>query len=160
MNRIIACLLLFALSPWALAETIRLSDAVETTASHEVFGAQMPDKSNGMSLQSLMEQQETLAGQEVRVTTRIGKVCQKKGCFFIAYEGDASARVSFVDYSFFVPTDVGGRDVTLVGVFDRNAVTQEQAQHFAEDMGDNPASATPTDFEYSIVAKSVLIPRS
>jgi hypothetical protein len=77
----------------------------------------------------------------------------------VATEGAASARISFKDYGFFIPTDSGGKDVLLQGVFSRSSVSQAEAEHFATDMGET-AAASPEDFQYSIVATAVQIPRS
>ena len=97
--------------------------------------------------------------QEVLVETRIAKVCQKKGCFFVATEGASTARVTFKDYEFFIPTDSGGKDVLLLGTFSRKSVSKEQAEHYAADLGEK-AAVVPEKFEYSIVASAVKIPRS
>lgn len=158
MNRLAACLaLLFATS--AVAEPLRLSEPVEASDAWEVFGAPMADTSAGLSLEALIEREDEFAGKEVRVTTRVAKVCQKKGCFFIATEGATAARVTFADYAFFVPTDSGGKEVTLVGTFQRSALSAEQAAHYAEDLGEAPPADPAPGFEYGIVATSVLIPR-
>ena len=83
---------------------------------------------------------------------------QKKGCFFVAQEGPSTARVSFKDYGFFIPTDSGGKNVVLLGTFSRKSVSKEEAEHYAADLGETAAS-TPEMFEYSIVASAVKIPR-
>ena len=149
--------LLFASQTWA--EAIRLSEPVESTADYEVFGAPLPDKADGQSLRSVIEQESELAGKEVRVSTRIAKVCQKKGCFFVATEGANTARITFADYSFFIPTDSGGKDVTLVGTFNRKLVTPEQAAHYKDDLGEKGEVGVQPTYEYAITATSVLIPR-
>lgn len=151
--------LLLATSPALAAETIRLSEPVEVTESSEVFGAAMEDKSAGLSLTQLLAEQDALDGEQVRVTTRVAKVCQKKGCFFIATEGASSARVSFADYSFFIPTDSGGKEVTLVGTFKRQSVDAAQAAHYAKDLGETPPTGDEPVMEYAIVATSVIVPK-
>ena len=145
-----------------LAETalVRLSEPVEATTAYEVFGAPLPDKNPGLSLREVIERESDFAGQEVRVSTRIARVCQKKGCFFIATEGDAWARITFADYGFFIPTDSGGKQVTLVGTFSRQELSPEQAAHYNKDLGEQTVEKDLSPFEYSIVATSVLIPRS
>lgn len=159
MNRYLILAMLLAISSFVSAETIRLSEPVEVTETSEVFGAALDDKSTGLSLKQLLAQQDELDGQEVRVTTRVAKVCQKKGCFFIAAEGADSARVSFVDYSFFVPTDSADKEVTLVGTFKRQTIDAAQAAHFAEDVGDAAPKGDGPVMEYAIVATSVIIPK-
>jgi len=141
------------------AEVIRLSEPVASTESHEVFGAMLPDQGTPLSLVDLIDDQDKYQDQEVLLATRIAKVCQKKGCFFVATEGAVTARVSFKDYEFFIPTDSGGKDVVLLGTFSRKNVSKEEAEHFATDLGEK-ASASPERFQYSIVASAVKIPRS
>ena len=140
-------------------EVIRLSEPVEVTADYEVFGSTFTQAEDPLSLGDLMKDNQAYIDQEVLVETRIAKVCQKKGCFFVAQEGASTVRVSFKDYSFFIPTDSGGKNVVLLGTFSRKSVSKEQAEHYAADLGEK-AAATPEKYEYSIVASGVKIPRS
>ena len=137
----------------------RLSEPVEVTSSYEVFGATLPNGGTPLSLGELVKDNDKYQDQEVLLATRIAKVCQKKGCFFIAQDGASTARVSFKDYEFFIPTDSGGKDVVLLGTFSRKSVSKEEAEHFAEDLGET-ATPNPERFQYSIVASAVKIPRS
>ena len=68
--------------------------------------------------------------------------------------------MGFKDYGFFVPTDSGGKTVTLVGTFSKKVITEAQAKHFAEDAGEDPSKVTGDRTEYAIVATSVVVPRS
>lgn len=138
-------------------ETIRLSEPVETTDSYEVFGAPLADKDHGISLANLIEHQDQHVGKEIRITTRIAKVCEKKGCFFIATQGDQSARITFADYGFFIPTDSGGKQATLVGNFSLKELTPEQVAHYQDDVGEAVTNNDQNVIEYSIVATSVVI---
>ena len=140
-------------------EVIRLSEPVAVTASHEIFGGKLPDEGSPLHLAELIENNEKYQDQEVLLETRIAKVCQKKGCFFVATQGAATARVSFKDYGFFIPTDSGGKDVLLLGTFSRQEVSEKEAEHYAEDLGEKAASS-PDRFQYSIVASAVKIPTS
>lgn len=158
--RSITCLLVLIFSPIALAEVVRLSEPVEITADYEVFGSPMEDISPGMGLKDIVANQKELNGKVVRVTTRVAQVCQKKGCFFIATEGDTWARVTFANYEVFVPTDSSGKEVTLEGTFVRRKLTAEQAAHYAADIGKEGAEIVGPQFEYGIVATSVLLPKT
>jgi hypothetical protein len=140
------------------SEAKRLSEPVAVTATHEVFGAMLPDNGTPLSLGDLIKDNDKYLDQEVLLATRIAKVCQKKGCFFVATEGAVTARVSFKDYGFFIPTDSGGKDVVLVGTFSRKSVSKEEAEHYATDLGETGTS-NPERFQYSIVASAVKIPR-
>ena len=75
----------------------------------------------------------------------------------IAQQGNFVVRVSFRDYSFFVPTDINGKKVMLVGEVVGQDLTPEKAQHLAEDLGQSKSPVAPGR-EYTIVASSVRIP--
>ena len=139
-------------------EVKRLSEPVEVTATHEVFGSTLPENGTPVSFGELMGNNDKYLDQEVLVETRIAKVCQKKGCFFVANEGASTARVTFKDYGFFIPTDSSGKEVVLLGTFSRKSVTKEQAEHYSADLGEK-AAAAPEKFEYSIVASAISIPK-
>jgi len=152
---------IIGIAPGLFAEesaVTRLSEPVEVTATHEIFGSTLPETGTPLSLGDLMKDNEKYLDQEVLVKTRIAKVCQKKGCFFVATEGPSTARVTFKDYGFFIPSDSGGKNVVLLGTFSRKSVSQEQAEHYAADLGET-AEPTPEMFEYSIVASAIKIPR-
>ena len=144
---------------WA-GEVVRLSEPVMVTDTHEIFGAPLPESDRVLKLADLIGHSDQYLGKEVMVSTRITKVCQKKGCFFLAQDGDAMARITFKDYGFFVPTDSAGKSVMLAGVFSRQKLSAEKAQHLAEDMGEKPQEPLTGGFEYAIEATSVSIPRS
>jgi hypothetical protein len=96
---------------------------------------------------------------EVLISTRIAQVCQKKGCFFIAEDGDTVARVTFKDYGFFIPTDSSGKTVLLSGVVQPSQVSREQAEHYASDLGDASPKAIAA-IPHQIVASAVAIPKT
>ena len=139
------------------AEVISLSEPVAVTEGYAFYGATMPEGGKSISLAELIENNQDYLDQEVMVETRVAKVCQKKGCFFVATEGAATARITFKDYGFFIPTDSGGKDAKLLGVFSRVPVSKEQAEHYAKDLGEK-AVPEATEYEYSIVASAVRLP--
>lgn len=146
---------------WAGDESkvVRLSEPVAVTETHETFGAVMPDDAEPMSLSALVAQHEEYANKSVVIEARVSQVCQKKGCFFIAQDGATTIRVSFKDYSFFVPTDISGRDVTLVGELQRVELSEEQAAHMAADLGSADSDVAPGP-QFEIVATAVRVPIS
>jgi hypothetical protein len=153
---------IMAIAPGILANETgakRLSEPVAVTATHELFGATLPDHGTHLSLNDLIKNSDKYQEREVLLATRVAKVCQKKGCFFVAQEGAATARVSFKDYGFFIPTDSGGKNVVLLGTFSRKSVSEKEAQHYDTDLGET-APSSPERFQYSIVATAVEIPRS
>lgn len=77
---------------------------------------------------------------------------------FIAQDGDTVMRVSFADYSFFVPTDISGRRVVMIGELVAREQTPEQAGHNAKDPGASDDTLRPGKV-WELVATSVRIPR-
>lgn len=139
---------------------IRLSEPVEVTDEYEVFGSRVAQVGDVKKLSEIVANADAHDDTEVFVRAKVAKVCQKKGCFFVAQDGDAIARITFVDYSFFVPTDSGGKDVTIVGTFGKKLLSEEKARHYAQDAGTDPSDVSGPKTEYSIVATSVIIPKT
>jgi hypothetical protein len=141
----------------AVADVTRLSEPVEVTDDAEVFGAPLDADARSASLGALLDNPDDYLDTSVRVEARISQVCQKKGCFMIATAGDRAVRISFRDYSFFVPTDTGGKTVTVTGTLVERVLSEKQAAHFREDAGSDTIQAGKV---YEIVADSVSIPKS
>ena len=156
---VVAVLLLAASLQAAEKGVVRLSDPVETTSSYELYGERFPESGKPLSLGELVENSDQHLGGGVLVHTRIARVCQKKGCFFVATDGAATARITFKDYGFFIPSDSGGKQATLFGVFSRQPVSEAEAEHYADDLGES-GKVNAEDFSYSIVATGVKIFKS
>ncbi|MEM8983895.1 MAG: DUF4920 domain-containing protein [Pseudomonadota bacterium] len=137
---------------------IRLSEPVAITDTYEDFGQALPTDPVAQSLADALAAYDG-SDKPVTVTARIEQVCQKKGCFFIAQDGDAMARVTFVDYSFFVPTDSSGKTVTFVGTIEQHTLSSDEAAHVDADMGVQRDHYGPRS-ETRLVASAVRIPRS
>jgi hypothetical protein len=157
-----ASLIALSLSAIALAEdgVIRLSEPVASTDAYEDFGTELPASDSVHSLSDAVATLTEREGEPVLIETEVQQVCQKKGCFFIARDGETVARVRFQDYGFFIPTDSAGKTVTLAGTVSRVELSPEQAAHFAEDLGEEPAAPAMAEFEYQIMATAVRIPRA
>lgn len=155
-----ACAFVVSQFAWADEDprVIRLSEPVEVTDTHETFGAAMPAAADPVALSTLIANHENYANESVVVEARVAKVCQKKGCFFIAKEGATTVRVSFKDYGFFVPTDIGGRNVTLLGELKQVELSKEQAEHLEADLGSADADIAPGP-QFEIVASAVRVPK-
>jgi hypothetical protein len=169
MPRIVPILTLVALSVCTLVPrslvagesdgVVRLSEPVTVTEDYEEFGAAVQSPESAVTLSELVSHADDYVGRSVTVTTQVAKVCRKKGCFFIAREGDTMARITFKDYGFFIPTDTGGKEVTLNGTLERRQITERQARHYREDLGEDPSGGAKAGTEYHIVATAVRIPR-
>jgi hypothetical protein len=156
IKRILAVFAVSLLFTGAYAgEVVRLSEPVATTDTTETFGSVLDE---AVPLVELVDVGAANVGETVRVEARVSQVCKKKGCFFIAVDGNTMVRVSFKDYGFFVPTDVSGKRVVFVGEVIEKEMTKKEAEHFAEDMGEASAAVAPGK-TYEIVATGVRVPR-
>ncbi|MFT6991270.1 MAG: hypothetical protein ACJASL_003257 [Paraglaciecola sp.] len=141
------------------AEPLRLSEPVTQDAISETFGVKLDNGLPKITMASLVTDSVSHLTKPFQVETRIAKVCQKKGCFFIAQQEQHILRVSFRDYGFFIPTDSSGKTVTLAGELVQKEISPEQAAHFKADLKGETAMVK-SGMVYEIVADSVKIPRS
>ena len=158
-NLYLAALLAICLSinGTTMAKTIRLSNPVLVNANSETFGVSPNNKLPQVTLSDLLDTPDTHAGKPFQLSTKIAKVCQKKGCFFIAVENELAIRVSFKDYGFFIPTNSSGKTVVLDGELVQKQVSKKQAEHFKSDLK-SEAAAISSGKVYEIVANSITIP--
>ncbi|MEM7358222.1 MAG: DUF4920 domain-containing protein [Pseudomonadota bacterium] len=158
MRLAVTCFILSSLiSLPVFADALRLSEPVQTDEHSETFGTPIEDLPELVQISELVSSPDKFMQTPIAMTARVAKVCQKKGCFFVAQQGDDNIRVSFVDYSFFVPTDIGGRDVTLVGELVAHEISPEMAKHFSKDLGEE--NAIQSGRIYEVVARSVRVLR-
>jgi hypothetical protein len=159
MKRALSTLICYALTFGVYAATLRLSEPVTQDAQSETFGVKLDNSLPKISMENLVTDSSSHLANPFQVEARIAKVCQKKGCFFIAEQDQHTLRVSFRDYGFFIPTDSSGKTVTLAGELIQKEVSPEQAAHFKADLRSETDLVKP-GVVYEIVADSVKIPRS
>ena len=150
-------LLAIAFSSLSYAEALRLSEPVHQDDTSETFGALIEELPPVTQLATILESPQTFIGKPLAVETKVSKVCQMKGCFFIAQYAGKSIRVTFKDYGFFVPTDIAGRKVMLIGELIQNEVSDAQAAHLSKDLGEQ--GSVKRGVQYQLVASSVRVPK-
>lgn len=77
-------------------------------------------------------------GQVLALEGQVGAVCQRKGCWMTLGSGQPGSpmiRVSFKDYTFFVPKDSMGRKARVEGRFQVTRLSAAEARHYAEESG-------------------------
>jgi hypothetical protein len=75
--------------------------------------------------------------------------------------GEASVRVTFKDYGFFVPKDSAGATAVLEGVFKVKTVPEATARHYAQETpGGKPDAIKGDQQELSLVASGVELART
>lgn len=87
---------------------------------------------------------------------RVADVCQKKGCWTLLQDGDATVRVRFLDYGFFVPKDIQGREMLVEGKISVRTLSEKDAKHYArESIAGDAASIEGPQREVGFVASGV-----
>ena len=131
--------------------------------SFETFGESFERDASIISskdLDAVFDQLDFGDTVEVIFTTKIDAVCQKKGCWMdVDLADDAVARVTFLDYGFFVPLNAAGSEATIKGKAFWKSDTVAEKRHYAEDAGENYDDADFDDNEFSphIIATGVMI---
>ena len=157
--KILHCLLATLILSSALnAQTIRLSEPVQQTETTETFGAPMYVLPALSQLGDLLKTPDNHQGKSVALAVTVSKVCQAKGCFFIAQQDEHLIRVAFKDYGFFVPTNINDREVTLLGKLAERKISAAEAEHLSADLGEKGSIQSGTLYE--IIATSVRVSRS
>ena len=103
---------------------------------------------------------ETKSGSTVLVVGQVESVCQKKGCWVMLKEGDASVRVTMKDYAFFLPKDIAGKSLVIEGVLEETIIKEKDARHFAKDEGkskDEIAKIKGDSKSWALVASSIRV---
>lgn len=154
------CLFLLALSYNSIAEdAIRLSEPVYTDDSVEIFGSVFTLDKGAVDLAEVLQTPTQFLGKQTLINTAIKKVCQKKGCFFIAQIDEQVVRISFKDYGFFIPTDSINKEVQVMGELIQTRLTEQSAKHYREDLGLAKEKLVAGD-TYAFVATGIAIPKT
>lgn len=108
-----------------------------------------------------MKEGDTL---QLKFTSKIIDVCQKKGCWMNVDLGkDEQAFVKFKDYGFFMPLNSKGEDIIVNGKAFLSIETVEDQKHYAKDAGKSQQaidSITTPIKTYAFVANGVLIKKN
>lgn len=101
------------------------------------FGATI-DAANAIAYDELIPKMTATDSLAVKVTGKVGEVCQKKGCWMMLVPeqaGQPEMRVTFKDYAFFMPKDLTGKRVVLEGYAYVDETPVDVLRHYAEDAG-------------------------
>lgn len=96
-----------------------------------------------------------------KIKAQVKGVCQAKGCWMtLNLDGENEVRVTFKDYSFFVPKNISGQEVVLNGKAFVTEVSIDELRHYAEDAGktkEEIALITESKKTYAFEADGVLL---
>ena len=111
-----------------------VAQAQEGATTTEHFGAPFTIEGDAVSLTDAIANC-TGTGEACKVQGTVDRVCTRRGCWFTVADPavDRVVRIQMQDYGFFVPLDCMGAQVVFEGLLTEAEVSQEMAQHFAED---------------------------
>jgi hypothetical protein len=131
--------------------------------SYAEFGDKITDD-KAISSEELLEKYKTMKETDtlqVKVTSKIVDVCQKKGCWMnLDLGNDESAFVKFKDYGFFMPFNAAGSEVVVSGKAFVELTSIEDLKEYAKDAEKSQAaidSIVAPEKKYSFMADGVLI---
>ena len=90
----------------------------------------------------------------VKITGTVGKVCQKKGCWMVITDGEASARVLVADHAFAIPMDGEGKAAIVEGTVEVKELSEANVAHLKQD-GDSTLEGDGARKEYFVHATAV-----
>ena len=144
-------------------ETVESIETEEIAINYQSFGEEISDVAV-LSEAEMAQKFENLAiGDTINVkfTSEVKEVCQKKGCWMKLDMDDEETMVRFKDYGFFMPKDITGQDIIVAGKAYIEVMSVEDQQHYAEDGGKTPeeiAAITEPKRTLAFEAHGVLLP--
>ena len=84
-------------------------------------------------LATVLAEPERYEGKPVLVQGRVSDVCQKKGCWTILRDAEASVRIRFKDYGFFLPKDSTGDHAFAEGLVSVKTLSEDEQRHYEEE---------------------------
>lgn len=143
------------------------SEKKEKLAKEAITFVSFGDKisaTNAISKEEMSKKFENLqAGDtiDVKFTSTIDAVCQKKGCWIkVPLDNKKQSFVKFKDYAFFMPFNSAGSEVILNGKAFKREISVKQLQHYAKDAGKSDeeiAKITEPKVTYAFLADGVLL---
>lgn len=124
------------------------------------FGAPFAEAGDAVALAAVIDKIDEHAGETVKITGTVDKVCRRKGCWMVVKsdkEGQEPVRITMKDYGFFVPKQCDGSQAIIEGVISKKEVSEAQLKHLAEDEGKDPSTIKGSKVELSIVANGIEI---
>lgn len=96
-----------------------------------------------------------------KIKGKVVSVCQKKGCWMklVNLKGE-EIMIKFLDYGFFVPSDIEGKEIVLNGIAKKSVTSISKLQHYAKDAGkpdEEITKITTPKEEIVFIASGVLV---
>lgn len=147
------------------AEIEPIVETGEIAMNYQSFGEEITDHGVLTKAEMIEKFNDLNTGDTINVkfTTNVKEVCQKKGCWMKVDMGQDEAMVRFKDYGFFMPKDISGKQIIAEGKAYVEVMSVEDQRHYAEDGGATPeeiAAITEPKRTLAFEAHGVLIPEA
>jgi hypothetical protein len=106
----------------------------------------------------LLSNPEQYVDKNIRVSGKVGDVCQKMGCWMVITEGDKHMRITTKDHKFFVAKDGAGSECQIEGIVIKKEADKERSEHYASESSDDapvPQGEIDNTATYEIVATGI-----
>lgn len=115
------------------------------------------DTTNAIPADQVVAEADKLSGREITLTGTVREVCQKKGCWHTVTTADPNTSIMVKDkeYAIFLPKDCAGKNIAIQGVFTVEAISEDEARHYAEDAGRDPSKIVGPQRTYLMDASGV-----
>ena len=154
--------LIFALVVLSLAACKNAGN--NSASSDGIHFGEAIDTTGMIPYTDLLSQMAVSDSVQAKVYGKVSGVCQTKGCWMnIVSDSDTSKTemfVEFKDYGFFMPKDLAGKEVVMLGKAYREVTSVDDLKHFAEDEGltaEEIAKITEPKKELKFMASGVMI---
>lgn len=139
------------------------STAVEASAEsveNHYFGDSINEE-GVVEISNLLAMMDGQDSVKVKLSGVVNSSCQKKGCWMKMDMGNGEEmRVSFRDYGFFVPTNLGGESAVIEGIAFIDTIDVPFLKHLAEDAGKSQEeidAITEPEISVNFTADGVII---
>lgn len=100
------------------SEVVALSEPVFSTDQFDVYGSEIGEIESISPLNKASNIDFSVRdAADLHFEGILTEICQTRGCNFYLDDGEEQIRVRFFDYSFFIPTDSGGKKSVVRGDF-------------------------------------------
>ncbi len=128
----------------------------EAPAGNVALGGPV-EAAGALPADQVIAEADKLSGREITVTGTVREVCQKKGCWHTLSTSDPNTNIMVKDkeYAIFLPKDCAGKSVAIQGTFTVEAISEEEARHYAQDAGRDPSVINGPQRTYLMDASGV-----
>jgi hypothetical protein len=127
---------------------------VAVSAHAEHYGAALTMK-DPVTLEAAVNQLDGKPAATVLVESKVGKVCEQRGCWLTLQSGSGQLHVTFKDEAFFVPSSLIGKTVLAEGRLEKATLTLEQTRQAVKERGGDPGKVTQPATHYELVARGI-----